>query len=69
MIERAVADVEAQGRNSQIALGTSIANKRAQTFYKRHGFSVAGRRTFMVGEKANIDDVFVRNITPRSRHE
>ena len=66
MLERAVADVVAQGRNSQIALGTNIANKRARTFYKRHGFYVAGRRTFMVGDVANIDDVLVRNVTPRA---
>ncbi|MDN5964006.1 MAG: tRNA (guanosine(37)-N1)-methyltransferase TrmD [Actinomyces sp.] len=63
LLERAVADVAARGRNSQVALGTNIANKRARNFYRRHGFSLAGRRTFMVGEVANIDDVLVRNIT------
>jgi len=65
LLERAVADVAARGRNSQVALGTNIANKRARNFYRRHGFSLAGRRTFMVGEVANIDDVLVRNLTPR----
>ncbi|WP_043536430.1 tRNA (guanosine(37)-N1)-methyltransferase TrmD [Actinomyces polynesiensis] len=64
LLERAVADVAAQGRNSQVALGTNIANKRARNFYRRHGFSLAGRRTFMVGEVSNIDDVLVRNLTP-----
>lgn len=64
MLERAMADVAARGRNSQVALGTNIANRRARTFYRRHGFSVVGRRTFMVGTAANIDDVMVRNITP-----
>ena len=63
LLERAVADVAACARNSQVVLGTNIANKRAHFFYKRHGFKVVGRRTFMVGEVANIDDVFVRNIT------
>lgn len=67
LLERAVADVEACGRNSQIALGTNMGNKRARDFYRRHGFKVAGRRTFMVGETQNIDDVLVRNITPAPR--
>lgn len=64
LLERAVADVAARGRNSQVALGTNIGNKRARRFYRSHGFSVAGRRTFMVGGVPNIDDVLVRNITP-----
>ncbi len=64
LLERAVVDVEARARNSQIALGTNIANKRARTFYRRHGFSVVGRRTFEVGSVANIDDVLVRKVTP-----
>lgn len=63
LLERAVADVSACARNSQVVLGTNIADKRARAFYKRHGFKVVGRRTFMVGEVASIDDVFVRNIT------
>lgn len=65
LLERAVRDAEHCGRNSQIVLGTNIANKRAKTFYKRHGFKVAGRRTFQVGSIQAMDDVFVRNITPR----
>jgi len=64
LLERAVADVEARARNSQVVLGTNIANKRARRFYRHHGFMVAGRRTFMVGDTANIDDVLVRNVTP-----
>lgn len=65
LLERAVRDVEACGRNSQVVLGTNIANKRAKVFYKRHGFKVAGRRTFDVGSTQMLDDMFVRNITPR----
>ena len=63
LLERAVHDAAEQGRNSQIALGTNVANKRARKFYKRHGFALAGRRVFDVGGVKNIDDVFVRNIT------
>lgn len=65
MLKRAVRDVELCGRNSQIVLGTNIANKRAKVFYKRHNFKVAGRRTFDVGSVQVIDDLFVRKITPR----
>ena len=65
LLERSVRDTENCGRNSQIVLGTNIANKRAKSFYKRHGFKVAGRRTFQVGSIQAMDDIFVRNITPR----
>lgn len=65
LLDRAVRDTEQCGRNSQIVLGTNIANKRAKSFYKRHGFKVAGRRTFQVGSIQAMDDIFVRNITPR----
>lgn len=65
LLERAVLDTQMCGRNSQIVLGTHIANKRAKVFYKRHGFKVAGRRTFQVGSIQAMDDMFVRNITPQ----
>lgn len=65
LLERAIRDAEKCGRNSQIVLGTNIANKRAKVFYKRHGFKVAGRRTFQVGTTQAMDDMYVRSITPR----
>lgn len=67
LLERAVADVVAQGRNSQIVLGTNVGNKRAIRFYRRHGFKVVSRRHFDVGGVHNIDEVLVRNLTPHSR--
>lgn len=48
---------------SAIVLGTHINNKRAQKFYKRHGFRQVGRRIFLVGETENLDVVMVREIT------
>lgn len=43
-----------------ISLGTSIYNKRAQRFYKRHGFKKSGSRKFMVGKHQNQDIVLRR---------
>lgn len=62
IIEYAVADAARAYDCTAIALGTNIGNKRAQKFYRRHGFKKVGRRTFMVGDAQNIDDVFVRNV-------
>ena len=41
-------------------LGVNQANHRAQTFYRKHGFVVAGTRTFQVGAIAENDFVMVR---------
>ena len=41
-------------------LGVNQANHRAQTFYRKHGFVVAGTRTFQVGTVAENDFVMVR---------
>ena len=45
-----------------VALATHIGNKRAARFYRRSGFRKAGRRTFLVGDVVNTDDVFVRRL-------
>lgn len=65
LLEKAVRDTELCGRNSQIVLGANIANKRARTFYKRHKFKVAGRRSFQIGQTQAMDDLYVRNVTPQ----
>lgn len=41
-------------------LGVNIANVRAQTFYKKHGFTVAGTRSFELGKRVEHDYVMVR---------
>lgn len=43
-------------------LGTNEQNWRARKFYSSHGFTVAGRRTFMVGEQANDDITMVGRV-------
>jgi ribosomal protein S18 acetylase RimI-like enzyme len=41
-------------------LGTNAQNLRAQTFYRKHGFEVIGRRTFVVGGLEHDDVVLLR---------
>lgn len=45
-----------------VSLGTSIYNKRAQKFYKRHGFKKVGTRKFVVGGTENQDVVMRRDL-------
>lgn len=56
LLEAALAELD----EAPVSLGTSIFNKRAQKFYKRHGFKKAGTRTFMVGGRENQDVVMRR---------
>lgn len=62
LIERAVADAGEAGHTS-IVLGTNRSNKKAQNFYKRHGFRKRSSRTFDVGGVRNYDVVMVRDLT------
>lgn len=64
LLEEAVRDAAASSSAPRIVLGTNESNRRAQRFYRRHGFTKAGRRTFMVGGVANRDLVLVRDLTP-----
>lgn len=41
-------------------LGVNVANVRAQTFYKKYGFAVAGTRSFKLGKRVEHDYVMVR---------
>ena len=42
-------------------LGTNGENARAQAFYRRHGFTVVGRRTYDVGGVRHDDVVMLRS--------
>lgn len=42
-------------------LGTNGANRRAQAFYAKHGFTTAGPRTYVVGGQPQDDVVMVRH--------
>lgn len=41
-------------------LGTNAANLRAQAFYRKHGFEVIGKRTYVVGGLEHDDVVLLR---------
>ncbi|KRC34049.1 MULTISPECIES: GNAT family N-acetyltransferase [Oerskovia] len=43
-------------------LGTNGENARAQAFYRKHGFAVAGSRTYVVGGESHDDVVMVRPL-------
>ena len=63
LVEAAASDAAHCGHAS-LALGTNRANKKAQAFYKRHGFRTCSTRTFDVGGVLNHDIVMVRDLTP-----
>ncbi|AEG44913.1 ribosomal protein S18 acetylase RimI-like enzyme [Isoptericola variabilis J7] len=44
-------------------LGTNGQNARAQAFYRRHGFTVVGRRTYVVGGVEHDDVVMLHAAT------
>ena len=43
-------------------LGVNGQNARAQAFYRRAGFAVAGERTFTVGRRVERDLVLSRTL-------
>ncbi len=45
-------------------LGTNRGNRRAQRFYRRHGYTAVGRRTFRVGDAPQEDLLMVRRMSP-----
>ncbi|MDP9800331.1 tRNA (guanine37-N1)-methyltransferase [Arcanobacterium wilhelmae] len=58
----ASASAQAQGENPYIWLGTNAKNKRAIQAYKKFGFEIAGKRTFIVGGQPNDDYVLARAL-------
>lgn len=50
----------AQWGTGCVWLGVNQKNKRAQQFYKRHGFTVNGTRSFRLGAHTESDYVMVR---------
>ncbi|MBN0041124.1 GNAT family N-acetyltransferase [Cellulosimicrobium cellulans] len=45
------------GPRLPVWLGTNVLNARAQAFYRKHGFDVVGRRTYVVGGETHSDVV------------
>jgi ribosomal protein S18 acetylase RimI-like enzyme len=58
---RAASDAAAElGPGLPFWLGTNEQNLRAQAFYRKNGFEVVGRRTYVVGDLEHDDVVLVR---------
>lgn len=47
---------------ASVWLGVNQRNERAQRFYRKHGFAVAGTKTFRLGEHLEQDYVMVRPV-------
>ena len=61
LMDAAVALAVAHGSPS-IWLGVNEENERANRFYGKHGFEIAGRKRFLVGERYEEDWVRVRSL-------
>lgn len=61
LMERAFSDARALGRK-RILLGVYGGNQRAQRFYHKQGFVVAGERRFLVGSTWHDDLIFARAL-------
>jgi ribosomal protein S18 acetylase RimI-like enzyme len=60
-MDAAVALAEARGSLS-IWLGVNQENARANRFYGKHGFEIAGPKRFLVGDRYEEDWVRVRQL-------
>ena len=59
LMDAAIADARGLGAK-RVLLGTHDVNERAIGFYRRNGFSEAGRRVFQVGGKSCCDLIFAK---------
>ncbi|BBZ04904.1 N-acetyltransferase [Mycolicibacterium chitae] len=46
-------------------LGVNQENQRAQRYYAKHGFTISGTKTFMLGSRLEHDYVMVREVMVR----
>jgi ribosomal protein S18 acetylase RimI-like enzyme len=61
LMDAAIALAEARG-SSSIWLGVNQENARANRFYGKHGFEIAGPKRFLVGDRYEEDWVRVRQL-------
>ncbi|MFF0609736.1 GNAT family N-acetyltransferase [Nocardia tengchongensis] len=59
---RAALDTARTGGDSAVWLGVNQENVRAQRFYGKHGFTVAGTKTFTVGSRLHHDYVMLHQF-------
>ncbi|GMA35822.1 GNAT family N-acetyltransferase [Demequina litorisediminis] len=60
LMEAAVVATRAAHGIGPVWLGTNDENLRARAFYRRHGFTQVGARTFVVGGNRETDVVMLR---------
>lgn len=46
----------------QVWLGVNTENRRAKTFYEKHGFTVAGHKSFQLGSRVEHDYLMLRPL-------
>jgi ribosomal protein S18 acetylase RimI-like enzyme len=63
LMAQAIADARDAGRR-RLLLGVYGGNTRAQRFYEKQGFKVAGTRRFQVGETWHDDLIYARALQP-----
>ncbi|KQN93512.1 acetyltransferase [Sphingomonas sp. Leaf231] len=61
LMARAIVDARAAGHRRML-LGVYGRNRRAQRFYEKQGFSVAGTRRFLVGTTRHDDLIYARSL-------
>lgn len=55
--------VAASAGHARLVLGVNRDNLKAQGFYRKHGFAIAGERTFTVGATTFDDYIYARPLT------
>lgn len=61
LMNAALAEAQVMGCHRML-LGTNADNDRAINFYRRNGFSDAGKRSFQVGNQCCCDLIMARNL-------
>lgn len=61
LMNAAIADARSMGR-TRLLLGTHGGNLPAIAFYRKNGFTEAGKRTFQVGTQMCCDLIFARDL-------
>jgi len=56
--------VAASAGHTRLMLGVNRDNERAQGFYRKHGFAIAGTRTFTVGATTYDDFIYAKPLDP-----
>ncbi|PKB14870.1 ribosomal protein S18 acetylase RimI-like enzyme [Novosphingobium kunmingense] len=54
--------VDAGAGHARLTLGVNRDNEKAQGFYRKHGFAIAGTRTFTVGTTTFDDYIYARPL-------